>query len=111
MKSLIKPAAVLGIAGTLALAAMSPTQARVRHWSGPGLGFAVGAAIAGAAASSAYYNGYYGPGYGAYAYEPGYGPAYVDPGYEPYGYTYGYAPSYNDYPAQTRQRTLGGYDY
>ncbi len=106
MKALMKPAAVLGVAGALALASMSPTEARVRPWVGAAIGFGVGAAIAGAAANSYYYNnGYYGPGYGAYAYEPAYGPTYVAPDY---GY---YAPSYNDYPPQTRPRTLGGYDY
>lgn len=111
MKALMKPALVLGVAGALALGAMSPSEARVRPWVGAGIGLAAGAIIAGAAVNSAYYNGYYGPGYGAYAYDPGYapGPVYVEPGY---GYDYGnYAPSYNDYPEQSRQRTLGGHDY
>jgi hypothetical protein len=110
MNALMKPALVLGVAGALALGAMSPSEARVRPWVGAAAGFAAGAAIAGIAANSYYGPGYYdGYGYDAYAYDPGYavGPAYVEPGYS-YGY---YGRSYNDYPAQTRPRRLGGHDY
>ena len=66
MKSIVKPAIVLGIAGALALGSMTPSQARVRPWVAAGIGLAAGAAIGAAAANA---NGYYGYGY-AYSYGP-----------------------------------------
>ena len=71
--------------GTLALAAVTPSQARDGRNAAAAIGFGAGALV-GAAAASSYNNGYYGPGYAygpayydgpAYAYEPA--PVYVEP--------------------------------
>jgi hypothetical protein len=130
MNSIIKPAAVLGLAGVLALAAMTPSEARSGRWAAAGVGFAVGALIGAAAASAnagyyygqpGYYYGQpaysygqpaysYGPGYpyyDSYAYQPtyvapAYAPVYADPGYA-------YAPRY--YFNNTRERQLQGRDW
>jgi hypothetical protein len=93
MKTLMKPALVIGVAGAMALGAMTSSEAGGRHWgAGAGLaaGAIAGAAIVGAAASNAYYGGPYGYGYDGYGYAPGY--AYA-PGYS-YAADYGYAPGY-----------------
>ncbi|MGB7259522.1 MAG: hypothetical protein WBD48_15715 [Pseudolabrys sp.] len=75
LKTVAKGITMLGVAGALAIAAATPSQARWYHHgdaAAAGVGFAAGAAV-GAAASNAYYGpAYYGPGYGAYAYEPAY---------------------------------------
>jgi hypothetical protein len=87
MKTIFKFAVAAGLAGALALTAVTPSQAR--HWHGRGAaigGFAAGALIGAAVAGSAYNNGYYGPGYG---YAPGY---YAEPGYA-YDDSYAYEPS------------------
>ena len=80
LKTVAKGIAMLGVAGALAIAAATPSQARWHHHGGAaaaGIGFAAGAAVGAVAASNAYGPGYYGPsyygrGYGAYAYEPAY---------------------------------------
>jgi hypothetical protein len=92
--NVIKTLAATGLAGALAVASATPSQAR---WlpgavaAGVGIGVLSGVAIA----NSGYYGypGYYGyaPGYAyaygapAYAYAPGYDYAYVAPAYDPYG--------------------------
>jgi hypothetical protein len=135
MKSIFKPAIVLGIAGALALASMTPSQARVRPWVAAGIGLAAGAAIGAAAANAnGYYgNGYaysYGPQYGAYAYDPYYAaapyvaapyyapaPAYMAPdyGYPSSSSDQRYLPQYHGYDSNyigpTRERQLQGRDY
>jgi hypothetical protein len=137
MKTMIKPAVVLGLAGALALGSMTPSEARSRAWVGAGIGLAAGAAIAGAAvaANSGYYGGYYGGyggyGYDAYAYDPGYAygssygyapapvygaPVYAAPTYSyPYSDNYRYSPNYggynSNYTGPLRERTLLGRDY
>src|SRR6185312_16320438 len=88
LKTVVKGIATLGVAGALAIAAATPSQARWHHRgdaaAAAGIGFAAGA-VAGAAASNAYYGpgyygpAYYGPGYGAYAYEPAYSYGYQSP--------------------------------
>jgi hypothetical protein len=134
MKTMIKPALVLGLAGALALGSMTTSEARSRGWVAAGVGLAAGAAIAGAAvANSAYYGPY---GYGAYAYDPGYGynayayspgyaygydayaaaPVYTAPTYSyPYSDNYRYSPNYGGYNSNyigpLRERTLLGRDY
>jgi hypothetical protein len=68
-----KYAAGIALAGVLAIATVTPSQAR--HWNNAaaaGVGFAAGAVV-GAAAASANNGYYYGPGYyDDYAYAPGY---------------------------------------
>ena len=130
MKTMIKPAVVLGLAGALALGSMTASEARSRPWVAAGVGLAAGAAIAGAAAAanSGYYGGY---GYDAYAYDPGYAygsgyvyapapvysaPVYAAPAYSyPYSDNYRYSPNYggynSNYTGPLRERTLQGRDY
>jgi hypothetical protein len=98
MNKFVKPIALMGLAGALAIGAMAPqAEARNGRWAAGAAGFAAGALIGGAVASANannYYGGYYEPGY---AYAPGY--AYDSYAYEP-GYagyaddTYAYAPAY-----------------
>jgi hypothetical protein len=83
MINFTKPLAVLGVAGAIAMAAVTPSEARNGRNAaaiGAGVaGFAVGAAV-GSAAANANRGYYYGePAYGYYS-----EPAYVD--------TYAYAP-------------------
>lgn len=127
MRTMMKPALVLGVAGVLALGAMTSSEARGRHWgAGAGLaaGAIAGAAIVGAAAAnSAYYGPYgYGYGYDAYAYDPGYRSGYgygayaAAPTYSyPYSDNYRYSPYYggynSNYVGPLRERTLQGRDY
>ena len=89
MNAIWKGTAAAAIIGTLALASVTPSEARNR-WIGPAAaGFAAGAIVGSAAAASSY--GYYGPGY---AYGPAYNSyAYDAPVYGSYG-SYGYAPTY-----------------
>ena len=111
MKTIIKYAAAAALTGALALAAVTPGQARNGRNAAIIGGFAAGAVV-GAAASAAndgyYYNdGYYnGPGPG-YAYEPG----YVDDG----AYAYEPVPSYQyrGYPTRSCAVDMGygRYDY
>ncbi|HYC18956.1 MAG TPA: hypothetical protein VEC94_17250 [Pseudolabrys sp.] len=91
MNTAFKYATAATLAGALALAASSPSEA----WNGrnaAAIGFGVGAVAGAAIASSAYNNGYYGyygdPGY---AYAPGY--AYGSYAYEPYADAYAYQPA------------------
>ena len=107
MRTIAKYAAAMALTGALAVAAVSPGEARSGR-NAAAIGFGVGAVAGAAIASSAYNGGYYGfydpgqfgyayaPGYGynAYAYEPGY--AYVAPGYDYHGYNrYGYYDGHN----------------
>jgi hypothetical protein len=78
MRTIVKCAAAVALAGTMAVAAASPSQARYGRNAAAIGGFAAGALV-GAAAANAASTSYYGPGY---YYEPGYtsAPAYA---YEP----------------------------
>ena len=90
MKTIVKYAAAAVLTGALALAAVTPGQARNGRNAAIIGGFAAGAVLGAAAASVANDGYYYGPG-PAYAYEPGYAyePAYT---YEEPGYAYAPAP-------------------
>ncbi len=96
MRTLSKYAAAATLAGALALAAATPSQARWyghgwHHGPGAAIGFGAGALVGAAAASAAYppYYGYdyYGP---AYAYAPD---SYAAGPYD----SYAYAPPYGEY--------------
>jgi hypothetical protein len=94
MNRFAKPVVAFGLAGALALAAASPSEARSGRNAaliGAGVaGLALGAAIGTAAASSQYHHGYQPYGYyDGYAYSPG----YTTYGYQP-AYTYAPAPAY-----------------
>jgi len=128
---------VLGLAGILAVASMTPSEARNNGWAAAGIGFAAGALVGAAAANANnHYYGYgpaygYGPGYAyepaeTYAYQPG--PVYAAPAYRyrapayasdpanaytgdpayAYGRAYGYNPNAN---APWQERRLRGSDY
>ena len=92
MKTLLKFAAAATLTGAIALAAVTPSEARGGRNAaaigiGIGAGVLAGAAIAGANNGYYYNNGYYGePGYAYGAYGPGYdgyayeaAPVYVEP--------------------------------
>lgn len=104
MKTVLKYAVAASLAGALALAAVSPSEARDGRNAAVIGGFAAGALVGAAVAGSAYNNGYYGPGYGygpSYAYDSGYA-------YEP-APTY-YSDSYAYEPAPVyRSRAYYGY--
>jgi hypothetical protein len=94
--TILKYAAAATLAGTLALAAATPGQARDGRNAAAAIGFGAGALVGAAVVGSQYNNGYYGPSYG---YAPGY---YAEPGYAyepapvyaaPYD-SYGYAPTH-----------------
>ena len=91
MNAIWKGTAAAAIIGTLALASVTPSEARNR-WIGPAAaGFAAGAIVGSAAVASTH--GYYGSGY---AYGPGYSSyAYDAPVYGSYGYAPTYAPTYS----------------
>jgi hypothetical protein len=102
MKTIFKYATAAGLAGVLAIAAASPSEARNGR-NAAAIGFGVGVLAGAAIANSAYDNGYYGyyedPGY---AYAPGYvydtAPVYDGYAYAPaprYGYRY-----YDNWSAQ-----------
>ncbi|MCK9918668.1 hypothetical protein MXD81_57045 [Microbacteriaceae bacterium K1510] len=99
MKTVFKFAAAAALTGALAVAAVTPSEARNGRNAAAAIGFGAGALI-GAAAATANSGYYYGPGYaygpGYYAYEPGYAyepaPVYVAPSYG-YGYRNNYRPS------------------
>lgn len=95
MNTFVKPALALGLAGALALAVATPSEARSGRNAaaiGAGVaGFAVGAAVGAAAANNNRY--YYGEPYGSYGYAPA--PAYVD------SYAYSPAPTYYADPGVT----------
>jgi len=85
MKVLFKLVTAAALTGAMALATLTPGQAREGRDAGAAIGFGAGAVVGAAAASAhngRYYGdpGYaYGPGYNDdYAYEPA--PVYVDPG-------------------------------
>lgn len=79
MKTFVKNSLTLALAGTITLAAASPTFARTwRPAAAAGAGFVAGAAVGAAAANAAAY----GPAYQSYAYVPGQG--YSSPGYGNY---------------------------
>jgi hypothetical protein len=100
MKTVLKYAAAVALTGALALAAVSPSQARGGRNAAAAIGFGAGALVGAAAASNyCYYDrGGYGPGY---AYDPGY--AYED------NYAYEAAPVYA--PAPTYYYRGGGNPY
>jgi hypothetical protein len=86
MKTVFKIAAAAALTGALALAAVTPSQARHGRNAAAAVGFGAGALIGAAVASGngGYYYGNpgyaYGPAYydgGDYAYEPG--PTYIEP--------------------------------
>jgi hypothetical protein len=99
MNIILKSAGAAALVGAVALASMTPSEARNR-WIGPAAaGFAAGAIVGSAAAGAyGYRGGYYDPGYAygsgydAYAYEsPTYvAPTYVEPTYAAPTYYYGY---------------------
>jgi hypothetical protein len=94
MKRFVKPLAIAGVAGAMALGAMTSSEARPRGWAAAGVGFAAGALVGAAAASAAnshYHGGYYYDGGYAYAPAPG-GVYYSAPAYD--GYAYEPAPTY-----------------
>ena len=87
---ILRYAVAATLTGALALAAMTPSEARDGRNAAAAIGFGAGALV-GAAAANATNNGYYGSGYGyydepVYAYEPA--PVYVEP------YAYQPAPAY-----------------
>jgi hypothetical protein len=99
MRTFIKYATAATLAGALAVAMATPSQARYwRHGGGAALGGFVAGAVVGAAAANAYGPGYYyddgyayapGPyayGYDSYAYAPG--PGYYGPAPRYYGSPY-----------------------
>ena len=110
MKTITKYVAAATLAGAMALAAATPSQARHwRHGGGAALGgFVAGAAIGAAVANGGY--GYYGPGYyvPGYAYAPDYG--YEDSyAYAPGPAYYGPAPRYyGGYPYRGSNSSCGG---
>jgi hypothetical protein len=116
MRLLGKSALVLSVVGTMAIGAVTTSDARTRGWVAGAAGFAAGAAIGAAAANAN--AAYYGPGYSSYGYAPTYGyydrpaTAYTgDPAYRGYG-AYGYAPGYDtNYIGPMRERVLEGRDY
>ena len=87
MKTIFKYTVAATLAGALALAAASPSEARGGRNAAAIGGFAAGALLGAAVVGSQYNNGYYGPAYG---YAPGY---YAEPGYAP-GYAYEPEPVY-----------------
>ena len=80
MKTIFKYATAAALTGALALAAVSPSEARGGRNTAAAVGFAAGALVGAAAANAANSGYYYGPG--PYYYDPG--PAYYGPG--PYAY-------------------------
>src|SRR5450759_3714555 len=93
MKSIFKYADAATLAGALALAAASPSEARGGRNAAAFGGFAAGALLGAAVVGSQYNNGYYG-GSGYYGPGDGYGPGYdAQPGYAP-GYAYEPEPVY-----------------
>lgn len=96
MNAIIKYGAAVALTGALALAAVTPSEARGGRNAAAAIGFGVGAVAGAAVASSAYNGGYYGyydePGY---AYAPGYAyESYGYDSYESYGYdSYAYEPA------------------
>lgn len=80
MNTFFKYAAAVALTGALALAAVTPSEARGGRNAAAAIGFGAGALLGAAIVGSnnAYYGGpgyYYGPSYG---YAPGY---YAEPGY------------------------------
>ena len=92
MRTIFKYATATALAGALALAAVSPGEARYGR-NAAAIGFGVGALAGAAIAGSAYNNGYY--------YDPGYA-------YGP-GYAYDTAPVYDGYAYQPAPRYGYGY--
>jgi hypothetical protein len=85
MKTIMKYAVAAALTGALALAAVTPSEARGGRNAAAAIGFGAGALVGAAIVNGN--SGYYGgPGYG---YAPGYGPGYYS---EPaYGYQSDYA--------------------
>ena len=97
MKTIYRYAVAATLAGALALAAASPSEARGGRNAAAIGGFAAGALLGAAIVGSQYNDGYYGPRYG-------YGPTYYsEPGYAyEYGYAYEPAPHYYSGPSYYR---------
>ena len=98
MKTIFKHAAAATLAGAIAVAAATPSEARHGR-NAAAIGFGVGALAGAAVAGSAYNNGYY---YG-YDYAPGYayGPGYAYDDYDAYAYEPGPVYRYrNDWSRQ-----------
>jgi hypothetical protein len=120
MNRITKPVVALGLAGAVALAMATPSEARSGRNAaaiGAGVaGFAVGAAIGSAAASNRYYGPY---GYGPYGYYDGYayapGPVYSGPTYyyggDPSSYYAPYTSNWGYRWENSRERQLRGTDY
>jgi len=108
MKTILKYATGVALTGALAMAAVTPSEARNGRNTAAAIGFGAGAVVGAAAASSAYNNGYYGyyadPGY---AYAPGYAydsvPAYDD------SYAYEPAPRYRYYDRWSTQHNTNNF--
>ena len=104
MKTFLKYAAAATLTGALALAVVTPGEARNGRNAAAAIGFGAGALVGAAAASSAYNNSYY--GYPDYAYAPGYaydsGPVYDSYAYEP-------APGYGYYENWSRQHDTNNF--
>lgn len=115
MKTIFKFAAAAALTGALAVAAVTPSEARNGRNAAAAIGFGAGALI-GAAAASANSGYYYGPGYydSGYAYAPGYAyepdyayepaPVYVAP-------SYGYRSRNNYRPSCAVDMGYGRLDY
>jgi hypothetical protein len=104
MKTMFKYATAATLAGALALAAATPSEARDGRNAAAAIGFGAGALVGAAVASSANNGYYYAPSYG---YAPGY---YADPyAYEPAPVYVEPAPRY--YRGGYSGRSDGGYGY
>ena len=111
MKTIFKYAAAVALTGALAVASVSPSEARHGR-NAAAIGFGVGAVAGAAIAGSVYNNGYYGyyedPGY---AYAPGYAyesaPAYDSYAYD--GYAYEPAPLYCYYRGWSNQQNTNNF--
>ena len=109
MKTIMKYATAMALTVALAMAAVTPSEARNGRNTAAAIGFGAGAIVGAAAASSAYNNGYYGyysdPGYAydsdAYAYDSyAYVPA---PRYGYYGYQWSRQHNTNDFSIDSQR--------
>jgi hypothetical protein len=116
MNKFTKPVVAIGLAGAVALAMATPSEARSGRTAaaiGAGVaGFALGAAIGSAAHAHSHYYGPYGY-YDGYAYAPG--PVYSGPTYyyggDPSSYYAPYTSNWGYRWETSRERQLRGTDY
>jgi hypothetical protein len=111
MRLLGKTAMLVGVAGAMAIASMTASEARGGRNAALAGGFIAGAAIGAAAANanSGYYSGGY--GYDSYAYAPGYSAGYDSYAYEPAYAAPAYTPPSYYGPVTTYQSPYSsGYD-